>query len=574
MPDPARPTPATLVLTRSYDNGRTGACYTERIFTPDKIASAGLKGFKSLTVNTVNNFGANEDDPRIEAQPLYVPNIVVNGKKRNVVFLATMANRVWAFDADEPDETKHMLWKTQFGEPFLPPENQKPGQHRSTKVDSHGINIRWGILSTPVIDLDANRMYLVNWTLGPDKKPALTAYQLNLLDGSQIGQGVALKAVLTDANGNVVNDALGKPVELHPDQKQRAALLLVPLRGQHKALFIATTGGENPGSPHGWVVAMDTDSFVQTAAWVSTPSSFGGGIWQGSQGMAADDVGNVYAVTANGGYIHEPRNQIKDFVGDTDFAEAVVKLRYQKTGASSGTLELVDWFIPFLDSDRHSEKNYNYRDQDLGSAGPVLPVNTDLVLAGGKDGMLYVLDRTNFGKKIGDLSVLKSPPIYVTYNGEGLPVTGDLDFPLGDATKNPSKTHHLHGSPVYWDGSDGPMLFTWGENESLRAWKLNAASGKLSFVGKGLEVASAAAAVFPTGIGGMPGGMLALSSDGKTPHTGIVWTLAPVDGDANQDVVEGDRASLRRYTTGPHTNRSENSQVEASLGQQASRRVF
>src|ERR1700757_4041400 len=155
---------------------------------------------------------------------------------------------------------------------------------------------------------------------------------------------------------------LAKPVVLHPDQKQRAALLLVPLRGQHKTLFIATTGGESPGSPHGWVVAMDTDSFVQTAAWVSTPSSFGGGIWQGSQGMAADDAGNVYAVTANGGYMHEPRNQTKDFVGDTDFAEAVVKLRYQKTGAASGTLELVDWFIPFLDSDRHSEKNYNYRD--------------------------------------------------------------------------------------------------------------------------------------------------------------------------------------------------------------------
>lgn len=37
----------------------------------------------------------------------------------------------------------------------------------------------------------------------------------------------------------------------------------------------------------------------------------------------------------------------------------------------------------------------------------------------------------------------------------------------------------------------------------------------------------------------MPGGMLSLSSNGKNPDTGIVWALAPVDGDANHDVVDG-----------------------------------
>jgi hypothetical protein len=41
------------------------------------------------------------------------------------------------------------------------------------------------------------------------------------------------------------------------------------------------------------------------------------------------------------------------------------------------------------------------------------------------------------------------------------------------------------------------------------------------------------------GMGGMPGGMLSLSSGGKDPNTGIVWALAPIDGDANHDVVDG-----------------------------------
>jgi hypothetical protein len=169
----------------------------------------------------------------------------------------------------------------------------------------------------------------------------------------------------------------------------------------------------------------------------------------------------------------------------------------------------------------------------------VLPPDNNLLLGGGKDGILYVLDRDHLGKKIGDMSVLKSPPIYVTFNGVGLPTTvPNIDFQLG-GPGNPSKTHHLHGSPAYWNGSNGPMIFTWGENESLRAWKLDPTTGVVSFVGKGAEVASAQLAASPTGIGGMPGGMLAVSSNGQNPNTGIVWALAPIDGDANHAVVAG-----------------------------------
>jgi hypothetical protein len=37
----------------------------------------------------------------------------------------------------------------------------------------------------------------------------------------------------------------------------------------------------------------------------------------------------------------------------------------------------------------------------------------------------------------------------------------------------------------------------------------------------------------------MTGGMLTVSSNGKVPDTGIVWATAPIDGDANHDVVTG-----------------------------------
>ena len=59
---------------------------------------------------------------------------------------------------------------------------------------------------------------------------------------------------------------------------------------------------------------------------------------------------------------------------------------------------------------------YNYEDQDLGTSGPVLPPGTGLLLGAGKDGVLYVLDRNNMGKSLGDFSKLKVPPAFLTFD--------------------------------------------------------------------------------------------------------------------------------------------------------------
>jgi hypothetical protein len=105
-------------------------------------------------------------------------------------------------------------------------------------------------------------MYLVNWTEGPDpKNPVLLLHRIGLADGKEIGKGQAITGTLKDASGKPVIDARGKPVQLNSNQKQRAALLLSPLSGPHKTLFIGITGGEVPGDPHGWMVAVDVDTF-------------------------------------------------------------------------------------------------------------------------------------------------------------------------------------------------------------------------------------------------------------------------------------------------------------------------
>jgi hypothetical protein len=530
--------PATPVLTRSYNNGRTGANITETTLTPDLITQKGLTRVKSLTI---------PDDPRVEAQPLYVPGLVMkkDNQAHNVVLVASMGNHVYAFDADAA-QGQDLLWtSTLLGSPFVPTVIQPgPNPHRETNVDLWGINILWGILSTPVVDLDAKQMYLVNWTAGT--KPVLLLHRIGLADGKEIGKGQALTGVLNGANGKPLLDARGKPLQLNPDQKQRAALLLSPLQGQHKTLFIGITGGEVPGDPHGWLVAVDVDTFKETAAIPTTQQGFGGGIWQGAGGPASDDQGNVFVMTGNGGFNigklggDTTSGTLTDFNGNTDFAEAFIRFNYQKNG-SKGTLTLADWYIPFQDSKRSNQGNPDYQDQDLGSGSPILPNGTTLLMGAGKDGILYVLDRNNLGKKINDSTALKQPPLFLTFNGLGLSTSpANLDFALGGGPDPgegaPKKTHHQHSSPVYWIGSSGSFLYDWGENESLRSWQADPVSGLVTFLGKSAEIASRASSLDQS-IGGMTGGMISASSSGTS--NGIVWTLAPIDGNANQNVVAG-----------------------------------
>jgi outer membrane protein assembly factor BamB len=488
-------------------------------------------------------------DPRIEAQPLYVPGLTISdGHKHDVIYLFSMSNTIWAFDA----KTGTPLWpKPAFvGQPFLPNWNDA--------VDNMHINRSFGILSTPVIDLRAGLMYVVDWDTNDaaHQNRSVHLNALRLIDG----QAPADKPPL-QIEGSVVNGS-GQTIALGQIQKQRAALLLTPLRSHpgervRRTVYVAFTGSESPpdtGNPadtlHGWVVAFDVDTWQQAGAWISTPNSFGGGIWQASQGPAADGAGSVYFMTGNGGYL-QTNGQTHDVgLGTSEFPESFVRL-IRVVNAQGSSLQLADWFIPFRDSIRKiwtQEElapyigGYDYRDQDLGSAGPILPPGTSLLIGAGKDGILYVLDRHHLGQAVGDFGKLKAPPTFFTY----VPDTSMAAYQGASASSvnqdyKPMlgvKTHHLHGSPVYWNSEQhGPMLFGWGENGELRAFSLDG-SGHTQLLAHGAEVASAdLAAPTNASLGGMPGGMLAVSSDG--PRNGIVWATAPLTGDANSKVVPG-----------------------------------
>src|SRR6266487_6222330 len=124
------------VTTHHNDNGRTGANLNETTLT---TANVNPQKFGKLFDRQV--------DGQIYAQILYVSNVNIPDKgTHNVVYVATMHNSVYAFDADDHNATEP-LWKREALHPAvsLPDGRIGPGD------DYHDIAMEVGILGTPVI---------------------------------------------------------------------------------------------------------------------------------------------------------------------------------------------------------------------------------------------------------------------------------------------------------------------------------------------------------------------------------------------------------------------------------------
>ena len=194
--------------------------------------------------------------------------------------------------------------------------------------------------------------------------------------------------------------------------------------------------------------------------------------------MAADEGGNLYFLTGNGSF---DQNQ-------SNFGDCLIKLSPQ--------LGLLDWFSPF------NNQTLSSQDADLGSSGAALLPNTDLLVGGGKEGRLYLIDRNNLGhfNPAGDTQIPQS------FQATGVPDAA------GDAP--PAATHHIHGSPAYWNAADGARVYVWGENDWLRAYRFDGARFP--------TVPGAAEIDFKTTLPETAVGGPALASDGV--RLGLTWT--------------------------------------------------
>src|SRR6266404_6053974 len=99
---PATKRTLPVIATAQYDNARTGANLLETILTPQNVNVAQFGRIAFLSV-----------DGDVYAQPLYIPQLEIPGKGlRNVLFVATEEDSVYAFDADMASTPP--LWQISF----------------------------------------------------------------------------------------------------------------------------------------------------------------------------------------------------------------------------------------------------------------------------------------------------------------------------------------------------------------------------------------------------------------------------------------------------------------------------
>jgi hypothetical protein len=341
-----------------------------------------------------------------------------------------------------------------------------------------------------------------------------------------------------------------------PYQKMRAGLGLLTGAGGNKAVVVSfSINGEKPQGPgHGFVLAYDVrglnrdPGFTPTPAiWNVTPGGGAGGVWMSGSGPAIEGD-DIYLTTGNG---MDPATM------PGNFGECFVKLRYTAgvAGVNNGKpkLEVNDFWGAFSDFGREDP------DQDLGAAGVFIVPERGNLVGGGKDGILYNLDKNNLGKDSWNPQF--NLPFVATYlpnppNGAaGLPTTtpADPNWPIVNRDRNlpahtpDEKSYHIHGTPVYMEHATGGILFVWGENERLKAYNYNFATKRITgFRAQGTQFASGNMGK----PGGMPGGRLIVSSNGTAPGTGVVWGVYPVQGNANSKVVHGALVAYDAMKTG------------------------
>ncbi len=279
----------------------------------------------------------------VHAQSLYIE----GGPNGPMIIVATASNNVYALHAD----TGIPIWsRTDIGPAVtsgLPCGNISP----------------FGIIGTPVVDLASRSLFFTAMIDGATKKHFV--FSLNVDTG-------------------VTNP--GWPVDLNATVNYQGTQFLSSVENERGAL--AVVGGivyvpfsghfGDCGAYHGWVVGIQIKDPTSVMAWAT--EAVGGGIW-GHSGVASDGT-NMFVITGN------TFNTGGNWMG----GEAIIRLQAGPifSGQPTDYWAPTNWF------------SLDQGDTDLGGCSAILvdvpgANPSQLVLALGKDGNAYLLNRDNLG---------------------------------------------------------------------------------------------------------------------------------------------------------------------------------
>ena len=387
---------------------------------------------------------------QVYAQPLVVGTTVIVG---------TEENHVYGINS----ETGAIIWQVYLG----------PSWPAST-IGCGDLVPDIGITSTPVYDPSSGYVYLTAKVNdgGSATTPHYYLYAISAANGAiRTGWPVTI-------SGSASNDS--SATFSAERQMQRTGLLL-----QNGSVYMGFGSHCDYGPYRGYVDGVNVSTKSQHL-WTSEagPNGANAGIWQAGGGIVSDGSGGMFIATGNG---------VTPPVGPgtsppQNLSESVVHLNV----ASDGTISANDFFAP------SNAATLDANDQDLASGGPVaLPeaefgtaAHPHLMVEIGKDGRLFLLDRTSLGGR-----------------SQG---SGGGDKILGE-----TQLSGVWGHPAVW-GGDGGYVYVDESNSHLVALKYGlTGSGQPSF-----SVAGTSQQTFA-----YTSGSPVVTSDGTNSGSALVWII-------------------------------------------------
>ncbi|MEI6412298.1 MAG: PA14 domain-containing protein [Bacteroidota bacterium] len=468
------------VLTQHNNTYRTGWNDQETVLNPGNVSGGKFGLVSTLAL-----------DDQAYAQPLIAANITIGNFTGTVLFVATVNNTVYAFNADDVSSPAP-LWQTN-----LNPAGQRtpdifdlsdPVTGKPCGGGYRDFSGNLGLVGTPVIDPVSQTLYVATKTIDANGKFYSYLNALDITTGQHRSSSPKLMSAQAVGSGDGnVNGVIDYDAKY---QNQRPALLLY-----NNTVYVASASHCDWGPYHGWILGYDAASLDLKYTYNATPNGWAAGIWMAGQGISVGDDGNLYVATGNG----TTSQDNNDFTGGR--SESLLKL--------SPELTLLDWFTP---------ANYEYLDQydlDYGCDGVLMIPNTSLTVSGSKEGISYVVDYNNMGR----------------FTPGNTQVNDILQF-------NPSNTGfvHVHGSPVYAKLGGKEYVYAWAESFKIRQFEFQRDSSNFSDTFKqgsrNLD-------------NGMPGAMLSVSSNGQDESSAVVWACFPTSGNANNQVRPGTMSAYR-----------------------------
>ncbi len=391
-------------FTQRANKNRDAAYSTELFLTPSNVNSNQFGNLFSFSV-----------DGYVVAQPLYVPNVNISGAGVvNAVYAVTMHDSVYAFNADSFG-TGAPLWKVNF----LNASNGVSAEPVSALGCSVVTNFsEVGIMGTPVIDPATNTMYLVAKTQEVTGGVTSYVFRLHALDITNGAEKFGGPVVI---NASVMNGKTQVTLNTQSNM-QRPALL-----ESNGSIFIGFGSNGCDRNAHGWLLAYNATTLQQQGVFNSSPAkAWGSSLWMSGVGPAADSLGNIYLVTANGTFDVN--------TGGSDYGDTMVKLTF-----NGSAFTVADYFTPF------DQATMSSQDLDLGAGGAVLLPDQSsgpphLLVAAGKTGTIYLVNRDGMGG----------------YNSSADQVVQELPAAVGG----------IWGAPIYWNNA----IYFAGRQDHIKAF--------------------------------------------------------------------------------------------------------